>query len=329
MDHNLLLDALNMRLSGLSPPPTSDFQSPMTPPSTLSLSERAVLDAERHRASQSPITPTPAAPLIPTFDHRDQHLMYDLPPLEEDSAEMHFLQSLANEEIELEAQNLVEAATFDNDQYVEQTTADEDYIIDQTTGQAFPIDRQLAVEAFLQSGGFDAAVLNLVELVGNAFNLPDDDVQELIEPISNTLRHAMDSIDPEFFKPVDRRLTKEEFKTLITRRVMGKKLRKELGTQETCCVICQEDVRSKQHCSILGCKHFFHIKCARQWFSEMCTKPTCPCCRKDAREMKTFESLLDTGSGEIDPRVTDGNEEQLASTTQSHLLLDDYIDRVD
>jgi len=46
------------------------------------------------------------------------------------------------------------------------------------------------------------------------------------------------------------------------------------------CTVCQETMG--EDCSMLrNCKHVFHDRCIRQWFS---TSPRCPVCRNDIRE---------------------------------------------
>jgi hypothetical protein len=154
------------------------------------------------------------------------------------------------------------------------------------------VDEEMARQAFLEAGSFQGAVYTLVEILGDMLEIPDNLTQQLIEPVSEAMEDVFHEINPDFFKPIDIRLDKQQFNQLITRKVMGKKLRKLLPTDDYCCVICQEEITSHQHCSILGCKHFFHLNCARQWFSKQCSKPTCPCCRKDAREMETFDTVL-------------------------------------
>ena len=87
-----------------------------------------------------------------------------------------------------------------------------------------------------------------------------------------------------FFKPVDLRLSDSEFRQ-VPRRVMGKKLLKELELTECPdCPICMDAIKSRQHCVVLGCNHLMHIGCAREWLTKHCTKPTCPLCRCCVRE---------------------------------------------
>jgi len=159
---------------------------------------------------------------------------------------------------------------------------------------AIAIDQGVALDALEQAGSFQGAVLSLVEIIGNMLDWPEEHHQDLIDPISDAMSDMLEAVvqNPDFLKPVNVRLSKEMFEELITRKIMSKKLKKVLPNDDYCCVICMEDVRPKQHCSILGCKHFFHLNCAREWFSKQCNKPTCPCCRKDAREMETFETVL-------------------------------------
>ena len=106
----------------------------------------------------------------------------------------------------------------------------------------------------------------------------------------------------EFFKPVSLRLTDTEFKS-IERRVMGRPLMRELGIEECPdCPICMEQIRSRQHCTVLPCKHLMHVNCAKQWLMEHCTKPTCPlcrCCCRPQQNISSNEDELSTADTEI------------------------------
>ena len=105
----------------------------------------------------------------------------------------------------------------------------------------------------------------------------------------------------EFFKPVDLRLTDAEFRA-IERRVMGRPLMRELGLEECPdCPICMEQIKSRQHCTVLPCKHLMHVNCAKQWLMEHCTKPTCPLCRCCCRpkEETSNEEELSTADTEM------------------------------
>ena len=82
-------------------------------------------------------------------------------------------------------------------------------------------------------------------------------------------------------QPVSIQITKDHLNTL--KRVMSKKLKMELSLDEAVCSICLEEIRSRQHCSVLHCSHIYHKKCAEMWFTKKCIHPTCPCCRKDIR----------------------------------------------
>ena len=97
------------------------------------------------------------------------------------------------------------------------------------------------------------------------------------------IRDYLENLLLDFFRPVDLRLTEDEFRAL-PRRVMGRPLMRELELSECPdCPICMEQIRSRQHCTVLPCKHLMHVNCARQWLMEHCTKPTCPLCRCNCR----------------------------------------------
>lgn len=112
-------------------------------------------------------------------------------------------------------------------------------------------------------------------------------MKELIDQSYELIRLPSDvgesNIPETFFEPVSVLITKDEFNTL-NNRIMGKNLKKELNTNKIICVICQEEICSRQHCTILICKHVYHKICAREWFTKQCQIPTCPCCRVDIRK---------------------------------------------
>lgn len=130
-------------------------------------------------------------------------------------------------------------------------------------------------------------------------HIPENDGEELFYSLIEILEG---SIPEEFFEPVSIRLTKNTFDKIITTRSMGKKLLKQLGEKSVLCVICQETITSRKHCSVLGCKHAYHKNCAKTWFTEQCQLPTCPCCRVDVRTMKTFEQIQQKLDRKKNPR---------------------------
>ena len=92
-----------------------------------------------------------------------------------------------------------------------------------------------------------------------------------------------------FFQSIDLKLSLAEFKQ-IPRAVMGKPLLKRLGKEIPkkeedfpVCVICMDNIKSRQHCTVLNCGHLYHLDCAKQWFTKHCEKPTCPCCRAEVQ----------------------------------------------
>ena len=120
---------------------------------------------------------------------------------------------------------------------------------------------------------------------GNMVQVRDNMVVSILF-LMPTVPVVGDIHEEEFMEPVKIHLTKTEFKQLNTR-VMGKKLKKTIGVldEEVDCVICQDEIRSRQHCTILKCNHTFHKKCISRWLVNDCQLPTCPCCRMDVREM--------------------------------------------
>ena len=66
---------------------------------------------------------------------------------------------------------------------------------------------------------------------------------------------------------------------------MGPKLINDMKIESNInCAICSDKIERWDKVAITPCKHIFHAKCAKQWFTKMCPKPTCPNCRHDIRE---------------------------------------------
>jgi hypothetical protein len=91
--------------------------------------------------------------------------------------------------------------------------------------------------------------------------------------------------DSDFWEPVASRLTYEEFDEIVPTHRMSKSIRKKYNMEDPICSICQEDINSRQHCSILKCGHIYHKNCIKTWLTKTCEKPTCPCCRMDVRDV--------------------------------------------
>lgn len=115
---------------------------------------------------------------------------------------------------------------------------------------------------------------------------------------THTIHHLRQDIQM-FFQPVNLKLSTNEFKQL-PRAVMGKPLLKRLGKEipekeedYPVCVICMENIKSRQHCTVLDCGHLYHIGCSRQWFMEHCEKPTCPCCRAEVQVTRDSPNTID------------------------------------
>ena len=84
-------------------------------------------------------------------------------------------------------------------------------------------------------------------------------------------------------------MNEQDFYKRVTQQpLMRKRLAKQLNTDDCICTICLESI--KQDLSILGCKHFFHTACIKNWLTG--AAPSCPCCRMDVREADTFEKVL-------------------------------------
>lgn len=99
-----------------------------------------------------------------------------------------------------------------------------------------------------------------------------------------------------FFESVNLKLSLTEFKQ-IPRAVMGKPLLKRLGKEIPkkkedfpVCVICMDNIKSRQHTTVLDCCHLYHIDCAKQWFTKHCEKPTCCSCRAEIHFTRDIDS---------------------------------------
>jgi hypothetical protein len=115
---------------------------------------------------------------------------------------------------------------------------------------------------------------------------------------THTIHHLRQDIQM-FFQPVNLKLSTNEFKQL-PRAVMGKPLLKRLGKEipkeeedYPVCVICMDNTKSRQHCTVLDCGHLYHIGCSKQWFMEHCEKPTCPCCRGEVQVTRDSSDAVD------------------------------------
>ena len=95
---------------------------------------------------------------------------------------------------------------------------------------------------------------------------------------------SIDELPAEFFEPVRMNITNKEFINLISRKIMCEKIKTDLGIKNAFCTICQYDIELNQQCTILECNHIYHEECSKQWFTEKCIRPFCPCCRKDIRD---------------------------------------------
>ena len=110
---------------------------------------------------------------------------------------------------------------------------------------------------------------------------------DLINPIQYRVEPPPPPLEPhpesDFWEPIASRLTDELFDEMVPTHRMSKSIRKKYNMEDPICSICQEDINSRQHCSILKCEHVYHKNCIKTWLTETCEKPTCPCCRIDVR----------------------------------------------
>ena len=110
---------------------------------------------------------------------------------------------------------------------------------------------------------------------------------DLINPIQYRVEPPPPPLEPhpesDFWEPVASRLTDELFDEMVPTHRMSISIRKKYNMEDAICSICQEDINSRQHCSILKCEHIYHKNCIKTWLTKTCEKPTCPCCRIDVR----------------------------------------------
>jgi len=110
---------------------------------------------------------------------------------------------------------------------------------------------------------------------------------DLINPIQYRVEPPPPPLEPhpesDFWDTVASRLTDELFDEIVPTHRMSKSIRKKYNMEDPICSVCQEDINSRQHCSILKCEHVYHKNCIKTWLTETCDKPTCPCCRIDVR----------------------------------------------
>ncbi|KAF5222193.1 hypothetical protein ECC02_004707 [Trypanosoma cruzi] len=65
----------------------------------------------------------------------------------------------------------------------------------------------------------------------------------------------------------------------LTRFVHGmKNATEDILARDSCCAICQDEMKAEQNCKQLPCGHCYHEHCLRRWFEGM---STCPYCRAD------------------------------------------------
>jgi len=108
---------------------------------------------------------------------------------------------------------------------------------------------------------------------------------------SNVLEQIpIEDLPTEFLEPIRINISETQFANMIPKIVMDTNIIEKLHINDVLCVICQYDIISSQPFSLLECKHIFHIECAKKWFTNKCIRPTCPCCRKDIRELKKHVS---------------------------------------
>lgn len=138
---------------------------------------------------------------------------------------------------------------------------------------------------------FDQHRIEFIQKLNEISIIPEGIVSEFDYIINNTIRlhvqHILESDinTNDFWKPVDIHISNDVFENKLTHRRMSKKIQKEFGCNNTC-TICLEDIRPNQFTTITECKHVFHKKCAKEWFTKKCNTPICPCCRTDIRENK-------------------------------------------
>jgi hypothetical protein len=97
--------------------------------------------------------------------------------------------------------------------------------------------------------------------------------------------------------PPDRPASLEELDTLCTRRIPRRKRRGSYSDKSTnppvpksppICAICIQPIYQGQRMTSLGCDHFFHETCIREWFEK---SHKCPLCKQTLDNSKSFYGL--------------------------------------
>lgn len=140
-------------------------------------------------------------------------------------------------------------------------------------------------------------VLDFTEYLSETVRLPHELVMTVVPFLYSIAQIDLDEFEmpsdgDSFWDSNKVRLSPETFKNELTHRSMGRKLLKELGKESMNCAICQDTITSRKHTTILGCKHYFCKGCIKSWLTEACDTPTCPCCRMDTREMKSYSQII-------------------------------------
>ena len=126
--------------------------------------------------------------------------------------------------------------------------------------------------------------------------MTEEDVEEMNMAMGAFFWTVNNTVIPQnyVFEDVKVLLTDRQFKKICgikksdnsyCYRKMGPKLINDMKIDSNInCAICSDKIERWDKVAITPCKHIFHAKCAKQWFTKMCPKPTCPNCRHDIRD---------------------------------------------
>lgn len=108
----------------------------------------------------------------------------------------------------------------------------------------------------------------LSQRLNNNFTVEYDEEEFMERLLDNLMRMRQNSPNP--FEPQEKKNQQEELKAF--------QMKKKSNTMNDNCCICLLEMKFKEKCSSLKCKHTFHYDCIKKWLN---TKSICPFCRTE------------------------------------------------